>query len=79
VLVTGAGGTIRQLAVARVATLERETGQIFARIACIPLAGVDRSVHLLVLGQAAALPRPEEPALSDTTKRAGKGKRRVSP
>jgi rod shape-determining protein MreC len=82
VLVTsGLDGTYPPgLAVARVATLERETGQIFARIACAPIAGVDRSEHLLVLGQgAAALPRPEEPALSDTTKKAGKGKRRGSP
>ena len=82
VLVTsGLDGTYPPgLAVARVATLERETGQIFARIACAPIAGVDRSEHLLVLGQgAAALPRPEEPALSDTTKKVGKGKRRGSP
>ena len=65
------------LAVARVTTLERETGEIFARIACAPIAGVDRSLHLLVLGQvAAALPRPEEPALADTPKKAGKGSRR---
>ena len=65
------------LAVARVATLERETGQIFARITCTPLAGVDRSEHLLILGRtAAAPPRPEEPAASDTEKRSGKGKRR---
>jgi rod shape-determining protein MreC len=82
VLVTsGLDGTYPPgLAVARVAALERDTGQIFARIACAPLAGVDRSLHLLVLGQAAAmLPRPEEPALSDATKRTGKGKRRGNP
>jgi rod shape-determining protein MreC len=82
VLVTsGLDGTYPPgLAVARVTTLERETGQIFARIACAPIAGVDRSLHLLVLGQAAvALPRPEEPALSDTTKKAGKGKRKGNP
>ena len=79
VLVTsGLDGTYPPgLAVARVTTLERETGQIFARIACAPIAGVDRSEHLLVLGQgAAALPRPEEPALADTTKKSAKGKRR---
>ena len=65
------------LAVARVATLERETGQIFARITCAPLAGVDRSEHLLVLGRAAAVPpRPEEPAEADAEKKVGKGKRR---
>ena len=79
VLVTsGLDGTYPSgLAVARVATLERETGQMFARIACTPLAGVDRSEYLLVLGQAAAAPpRPEEPAESDAAKKVGKGKRR---
>jgi rod shape-determining protein MreC len=64
------------LAVAQVATLERDTGQMFARITARPLAGFDRSLHLLVLAQAAALPpQPEEPAGSDTVKR-GKGKSR---
>jgi rod shape-determining protein MreC len=79
VLVTsGLDGTYPAgLAVARVATLERETGQIFARIACTPLAGVDRSEHLLVLGRTTAAPsRPEEPAALDPAKKMGKGKRR---
>lgn len=67
------------LAVAEVVTIERETGQMFARITARPLAGVDRSGHLLVLEQAAALPpRPEEPAETDMTKKSGKGKRRAS-
>ena len=82
VLVTsGLDGTYPPgLAVARVATLERETGQMFARIACTPLAGVDRSRHLLVLGQSAASPsRPEAPAISDTAKMVGKGKRKGNP
>ncbi len=79
VLVTsGLDGTYPPgLAVARVATLERETGQMFARVTCVPLAGVDRSEQLLVLGRAAALqPRPEEPTESDTAKKLGKGKAR---
>jgi rod shape-determining protein MreC len=79
VLVTsGLDGTYPSgLAVARVATLERETGQIFARITCMPLAGVDRSDYLLVLGRsAAAQPRPEEPTESGSAKKVGKGKRR---
>ncbi len=60
VLVTsGLDGTYPPgLAVARVTTVERDTGEIFARIACAPLAGVDRSEHLLILGQAAAAPPP---------------------
>lgn len=67
------------LAVAEIVTIERDTGQIFARITTRPLAGVDRSQHLLVLGQAAALaPRPEEPADAEAAKKPGKGKRRAS-
>ena len=65
------------LAVAQVATVERETGQMFARITTKPFAGVDRSEQLLVLGQAAALPaRPEEPAETDAARKGGRGKRR---
>jgi len=79
VLVTsGIDGTYPPgLAVAQVASLERDTGQMFARIAARPLAGVDRSLHLLVLAQAAALPpQPDAPAGADTVKRSGKGKSR---
>jgi rod shape-determining protein MreC len=65
------------LAVARVATLERETGQMFARITCEPLAGTERSEQLLVLGHDAALPpRPEEPAEAEIVKKGGRGKGR---
>ena len=79
VLVTsGIDGTYPPgLAVARVVSLERETGQMFARIAAQPIAGVDRSEYLLVLGRTTALPaRPEEPADADTAKKSGKGRRR---
>ena len=49
------------LAVAQVVSVERETGQIFARVICRPLAGVDKSTDVLILGRVAALPRrPEE-------------------
>ena len=62
---------------AQVDTVERDTGQMFARITCSPLSGVDRSQFLLVLGQAAALPqRPEEPGDADATKKGGRGKGR---
>jgi rod shape-determining protein MreC len=63
------------LAVAQVVSVERETGQIFARVICTPLAGVDKSLQVLILGQAAAnaKPRPEEPAEDAPRKR---GKRR---
>jgi rod shape-determining protein MreC len=65
------------LAVAEVVSLERDTGQMFARITARPLAGVDRSLHLLVLGPAAALPpRPDEPVEAEAAKRTGRGKAR---
>jgi len=49
------------LAVAQVVSVERETGQIFARVICRPLAGVDKSQHVLILGRVAPPPkRPEE-------------------
>ena len=77
VLVTsGLDGTYPPgLAVARVATLDRDTGQMFARVTCMPTAGVDRSEQLLVLGRAAALPaRPDEPNDGDAVKKLGKGR-----
>jgi rod shape-determining protein MreC len=64
------------LAVAQVLSVERETGQMFARIACRPLAGVDQSSHVLVLGHPAALPpRPEEATETDAPRK-GRGRRR---
>ena len=65
------------LAVAQVVSVERETGQIFARVTCRPLAGVERSPHVLVLGSAAAAapPRPDEPTDADAPRK-GKGRRR---
>jgi rod shape-determining protein MreC len=75
---SGIDGTFPQgLAVAQVATLERDTGQMFARITAQPIAGVDRSRQLLVLGQAAAMPpRPEEAPEAETVKKVGRGKAR---
>ncbi|MEO5700920.1 MAG: rod shape-determining protein MreC [Casimicrobiaceae bacterium] len=68
------------LAVARVASLERETGQMFARILARPIAGADRSRYLLVLGKVGAEAQPPEapaPAPADATRRPGsKGKGR---
>ena len=67
------------LAVAKVATLERDTGQMFARITLATVAGVDRSEQLLVLARAAEMPpRPEEPpaAGADPAKKSGKGRLR---
>ena len=65
------------LAVAKIATVDRETGQMFARITCTPLAGVDRSEHLLVLARPTVMPqRPEEPAEAEAAKKPGKGRRK---
>ena len=42
-----------------------------------PLAGVDRSEYLLVLGRVSALPaRPDEPADTDAAKKSSRGRRR---
>jgi rod shape-determining protein MreC len=78
-LTSGIDGTYPpNLPVAEVIDIERDTGQMFARIAVRPLAGVDRSQYLLVLGQAAAAAaRPEEPAEADAGKSGrGRGRRR---
>ena len=77
-LTSGIDGTYPAgLAVAEVVSVERETGQIFARVLCRPLAGVDRSAELLILGAAAASapPRPEEAPEPDAPRK-GRGKRR---
>ena len=67
------------LAVAQVVSVERETGQIFARVTCKPLAGVDSSAHLLILEPPPRCPpRPEEPAEADAPRKGrGKAQRRL--
>jgi rod shape-determining protein MreC len=76
-LTSGIDGTYPPgLAVAVIDNIERETGNMFARIVVRPLSGADRSVHLLVLAQGAAHPpRPEEPNDGDVVKK-GRGKAR---
>lgn len=65
------------LAVATVTSVERETGLMFARIVCQPLAGVDRSRHVLILEPVAALPqRPEAEPESDPRKKGARARRR---
>src|SRR5439155_1542690 len=77
-LTSGIDGTYPAgLAVAEVIDIDRDTGQMFARIACKPLAGIDRSQFLLVLGREAAMPpRPEEPAEMESAKKGRRGRRR---
>ena len=62
------------LAVAQVVSVERETGQIFARVTCRPLAGVDKSPHVLILGPVAALPRRPEEAADTNPPRKGRNR-----
>lgn len=65
------------LAVAQIVDVVRDSGQMFARIVCKPLAGIDHSEFLLVLSQsAAAPPRPEEPGGADALKKGGRAKGR---
>jgi len=55
----------------------RDSGEMFARILCKPLAGIDHSEFLLVLSQSTAMPpRPEEPGEADTAKKGGRKGRR---
>ena len=65
------------MAVAQIVDVVRDTGQMFARIFCKPLAGIDHSEFLLVLSQSAALPaRPEEPGDADALKKGGRARGR---
>jgi rod shape-determining protein MreC len=64
------------LAVAEVTGVDRNAGQVFAKITVRPLAGPDRSAYLLVLAAGAALPpRPEE-VVDEAAKKTGRGKGR---
>lgn len=50
------------LPVAKVVTVDRENSLAFARIACAPVAGVERHGQVLVLGRRIAQARPDEAA-----------------
>ena len=69
------------LAVAEIVDVVRDSGQMFARVICKPLAGIDHSRFLLVLEPSAQRPpRPEEPSDTDGPRKAGRSKaRRVAP
>ena len=68
------------LAVAEIVDVMRDAGQMFARIVCKPLAGIDHSRFLLVLEPSAQLPaRPEETAEPDVAKKPGRAKLRRAP
>lgn len=48
--------------VAKVVSIERDAAYPFARIACLPVAGVDRNRHLLILSD---MPKPPEPPVTE--------------
>ena len=77
-LTSGLDGTYPPgLAVAEIVDVVRDSGQMFARIVCKPVAGIDHSEFLLVLSQSTAMPpRPEEPGEADTAKKGGRKGRR---
>lgn len=59
------GVYLPDLPVAQVTRVDRDDARGFARFVCRPLAGVERSSALLVLGRAAALPpAPPEPEVT---------------
>ena len=81
-LTSGLDGTYPPgLAVAEIVDVVRDTGQMFARIVCKPLAGIDHSKFLLVLAPSSPLPpRPEEASDTETAKKGARAKaRRTAP
>lgn len=73
VLVTsGIDGTYPPgIPVARVIKIERDPAYPFARVTCLPAAGVDKHRHLLILSTLPKLPeRPAETPAADVDKRA---------
>lgn len=71
VLVTsGIDGTYPQgIPVASIVKIERDAAYPFARITCLPIAGVDNHRHLLVLSSPPLLPeRPAEAAIENEAK-----------
>jgi len=65
------------LAVAEIVDVVRDSGQMFARIVCKPLAGIDHSEFLLVLSQSSSMPaRPEEASDTDATKKSSRARGR---
>lgn len=65
------------LAVAQIVDVIRDSGQMFARIVCKPLAGIDHSEFLLVLSPSSAMPpRPDEPGGTDAARKGGRAKGR---
>jgi rod shape-determining protein MreC len=68
------------LPVARVQHIDRDNSFSFARIACEPLAGVERHGQVLILGRRLTPPRPVEPeAAQEKPTKGKKVRRRMGP
>lgn len=61
------------LPVARVTSIDRDNSFSFARIECVPLAGVERHGQVLVLGKRTVAEMPDEPA--EQSAKPAKGKK----
>lgn len=79
VVTSGLDGVfVSGLPVATVAKVERDQAQTFARIPCLPAAGVEQYSHVLVLGNRESLPpRPPEPEVINKGKSKGRNKARA--
>ena len=66
------------LPVATVARVERDQAQAFARIPCLPAAGVEQFSHVLVLGHRESLP-PRPPEAEPVMGKSGKGRKARAP
>jgi rod shape-determining protein MreC len=64
--------------VATVARVDRDQAQAFARIPCLPAAGVEQFSHVLVLGHRESLP-PRPPEAEPVTGKSGKGRKARAP
>lgn len=78
VLVTsGIDGTYPAgIPVAKVTRIERDAAYPFARITCLPLGGVDRHKHLLILSAQPKLPEPPAAEISVEEARNAKARRK---
>ncbi|MDD4979091.1 MAG: rod shape-determining protein MreC [Gallionella sp.] len=78
VLVTsGIDGTYPAgISVAKVTKIERDPAYPFARITCLPLGGVDRHKHLLILSAQPKLPEMPAPEISVEDAKNAKAKRK---
>jgi rod shape-determining protein MreC len=77
-LTSGLDGTYPPgLAVAEIVDVVHDSGQMFARITCKPLAGIDHSEFLLVMSQSTSMPaRPEEATDTDVVKKGSRARGR---